>query len=317
MNTPLIKLLVLSFLFCNGCIPLTNTKENILVAISKIETPEERVKRRKDEVSNDLYDSTKNKVDVRCIPLPADALHEVKNGEKYYVKTRIVIEQEIIKDEKSTYTIQQSSDFMDKSILKANELLASINVEIVVMIKEYMIYDTNCPYHAFNIEDYLFDALKYPDYMSIYFIRVNNPGWGEIEGYSVMPWVKKFKYGIMINDLATSNGDNVLIHEIGHYFGLIHTFSEDFVDDTPPQINSIYGSSEIYPNYKNVMNYSTCEDVCFTKGQYDRFLYFLRTYRKNNIMFKKPEPVDVKFFGIDIENYEKAEKPEQMNWNLP
>ena len=82
------------------------------------------------------------------------------------------------------------------------------------------------------------------------------------------------------------------VHEVGHYFGLYHTFENgcsnpgDSVDDTPYQSNAntgcpsapySCGSNDDVGNYMDYM-----DDVCmthFTTGQQDRIQWALGTYR--------------------------------------
>jgi len=82
------------------------------------------------------------------------------------------------------------------------------------------------------------------------------------------------------------------VHEVGHYFGLYHTFENgcsnpgDSVDDTPYQSNANTGcpsapyscaSNDDVGNYMDYM-----DDVCmthFTTGQQDRIQWALETYR--------------------------------------
>jgi len=89
------------------------------------------------------------------------------------------------------------------------------------------------------------------------------------------------------------------VHEIGHWFGLLHTFEGqkcsgegDLVDDTPQQISATVGCPEgrdscpknpgLDPIH-NYMDYST--DVCytqFTEGQMKRMKTMYNTYRKDS-----------------------------------
>ena len=94
------------------------------------------------------------------------------------------------------------------------------------------------------------------------------------------------------------------VHEVGHYFGLYHTFENgcsnpgDSVDDTPYQSDAntgcpsapySCGSNDDVGNYMDYM-----DDVCmthFTTGQQDRIQWALETYRPtmySNIVYTGP-----------------------------
>jgi hypothetical protein len=88
----------------------------------------------------------------------------------------------------------------------------------------------------------------------------------------------------------------VAVHEIGHYFGLYHTWGQqndticatnDDVEDTPPQLQAYLGCPK-FPQYScgesslfmNFMDY--VNDPCmvmFTEGQMQRMLFTIEKYR--------------------------------------
>ncbi|KAI1097983.1 Metalloprotease [Jackrogersella minutella] len=93
---------------------------------------------------------------------------------------------------------------------------------------------------------------------------------------------------------APYNLGGTLVHEVGHWHGLYHTFqggcsgSGDSVDDTPPQASSTSGcpaSRDSCPGggvdpIHNYMDYS--DDICyeeFTAGQEDRMYTSWNSYR--------------------------------------
>ena len=110
--------------------------------------------------------------------------------------------------------------------------------------------------------------------------------------------VVNFKtFGISQNNFTNLNFGRTAVHEIGHWFNLIHTWGDasncatDLVEDTPPEKAPAYGCAA-FPKYDdcsftgngtmfmNYMDYG--DDACmnlFTKGQKDRMLAALSLYR--------------------------------------
>ena len=106
-------------------------------------------------------------------------------------------------------------------------------------------------------------------------------------------------FGIASENFSTTNFGRTVVHEIGHWFNLIHTFgngdgaycSTDFVDDTPPEHVAAYkcstfpkfddctfiGNGTMFMNYMDYGN-DSCINL-FTKGQKERMLAALSLYR--------------------------------------
>ena len=121
-----------------------------------------------------------------------------------------------------------------------------------------------------------------------------------LRGQSTFPGIParyKDEEGIILN-IKTVKGDDlyskVIIHEMGHYLGLLHIWGEkgcdndDGIEDTPlqdyyytgcPEGEKIScGSADMYVNY---MDYT--DDRCslmFTAGQVEAMMNILATYRK-------------------------------------
>ena len=90
---------------------------------------------------------------------------------------------------------------------------------------------------------------------------------------------------IMLSAQNTVEQPRVFTHELGHWFGLWHTFGltnqsgvtcgDDYITDTPPTMGSVYGTCDttlavctpgVVENVNNFMDYSAC-GVMFTQEQ--------------------------------------------------
>lgn len=142
-------------------------------------------------------------------------------------------------------------------------------------------------------------------YLNMYVVKNINNGNG-ILGYSSFPGgpadedgiVVKHNYFGRIGTAASSLG-RTTTHEIGHWFGLYHTFNNgcgtdtcnggDFVCDTPPAANPNYGCptsvnsctiDNLSDQVRNYLDYSNdnCKNI-FTVGQRSRMHATLSTLR--------------------------------------
>ncbi len=162
-------------------------------------------------------------------------------------------------------------------------------------------------------------------HVNIYTAKIDAYGW------SSFPWgvaEDEEDQGIVIHygtlpggHLTNFNLGRTATHEIGHYFGLFHTFfmgcdvTNDFVEDTPAEATPASGcpdsmdtcSSPGPDPIHNYMDYS--DDTCyreFTTGQDDRMDEMVATYRPNLIAaplaVKDPPPGERVAFGPVIPN---------------
>ncbi|MCU0327610.1 MAG: zinc-dependent metalloprotease [Chitinophagales bacterium] len=139
------------------------------------------------------------------------------------------------------------------------------------------------------------DPTRYMNVWIVTKITGTTSGGGGVAGYAYFPGASNNVDGIV---LAHNQVNWAFAHEVGHYFGLYHTFEDsdgstcppnndclldgDRVCDTDPHIlptgcptntNSCTNSSLIPVTY-NYMNYSSCPDR-FTVGQRERTMYGL------------------------------------------
>lgn len=144
-------------------------------------------------------------------------------------------------------------------------------------------------------------------YLNIYVVKSIDNGSGTL-GYSSFPNGPDESDGIVVlhrafgrigTAVAPNNLGRTITHEIGHWFGLYHTFQDgcgtdtcttgDFICDTPPVANPNYGcpnnknscSNDNLPDQiSNYMDYS--DDGCksmFSAGQAERMNSTLNTLR--------------------------------------
>ncbi|MBO2012606.1 M43 family zinc metalloprotease, partial [Hymenobacter negativus] len=138
----------------------------------------------------------------------------------------------------------------------------------------------------------IWDRMRYLNIWLVSTIGTPTAGGGIILGYSNLPqnstsmrdgFVERHDYfGTLGTSTLTRGTDRTGTHEIGHYFGLSHTWGQnntpgsgdctgtDFVADTPPtdgtfNCNLSYAPCGQIANVQNIMDYA-CE-VMFTEGQ--------------------------------------------------
>ncbi len=153
-------------------------------------------------------------------------------------------------------------------------------------------------------------------YLNMYVVKTIS---GNVAGYSSFPYAPPDEDGLVVRhdqfgDIGTAAaaGGRTTTHEVGHWFGLYHTFNGgcgqdtctdgDYVCDTPPVINPNYAcnlnanscandSPNLPDQVRNYMDYTPddCKNM-FTQGQKDRIMAALDTVRTdiwsaNNLVF--------------------------------
>lgn len=168
----------------------------------------------------------------------------------------------------------------------------------------YVNYGVNA--NSSGLDELIVKNLSRWDPSKYYNIWVVNKmdGW---DGYDSGSGVVGFAYfpagnpdydGTMIMEAFNVAGESTLPHEIGHAFGLHHTFKDgctagncattgDLICDTEPHdliygcptgINSCTNQPWSLSTSQNIMNYTDCSDR-FTSGQKERAVLALKTFR--------------------------------------
>ncbi|PCI98016.1 MAG: hypothetical protein COB15_06695 [Flavobacteriales bacterium] len=144
-------------------------------------------------------------------------------------------------------------------------------------------------------------------YFNIWVIdNIESTSGGYVAGYAQFPTSGiNSTYGVVMKANQVQGGDRTLTHEVGHCFGLSHTFeggcgnncsnSGDRVCDTPPVTASTQGcntsqnscsndtngpdpwsGSNVVDQIENYMSYDNCQNM-FTLGQRDVMEYYLNS----------------------------------------
>ena len=166
-----------------------------------------------------------------------------------------------------------------------------------------IVAQADCGGNAFNYgdENQLFDIVNWDccQYINVYLVTdITGAGYGcSVAGYATVGSA----CGFMIQESQywnTISGTQVTAHEMGHFFGLWHTFQGgcantgncladgDAVCDTPPD-NETFNpcvantcntdTPDLPDDTQNYMDYGACQPWHFTQGQKDRMLATLET----------------------------------------
>jgi hypothetical protein len=192
----------------------------------------------------------------------------------YPITTRIIIEGQPIQFDNDGEQIEamwwaRRSEQVKRDLENTEQIYADIGIKFVV---------TEVSYREFNpnIMQHFIDANIHKGIMTVVYMLPNGFVW---DGMSSAPW-EPITRGIILHYLAD---EWTLAHEIGHYFGLKHSFEDDLVDDTPEQEQRYCaGPESSTPNCRNIMNYCDHTPKYVSPGQIDRFKRFLRSKRMDH-----------------------------------
>ena len=200
---------------------------------------------------------------------------EVSDLDVYPIRTRIIIEGQPIKvnhkgEEITAMWWAKSIEDIRRDLDIGEKLFESVKIKFVV---------TEVSYREFqpNVLRYWIDANNQTGLLSVVYML---PSAFDFDGYSSAPW-EAVNRGIVIHYRADKW---TLAHEVGHYFGLMHPFVDDFVEDTPIQKRTYCsGPVNSTSNCHNLMNYCDHDPKHITPGQIDRFRRFLRATRVDHL----------------------------------
>jgi len=211
--------------------------------------------------------------------IPSDQLPEL---DVYNINARIIIEGQVtevtVGDEQIT-AMWWAADLetIRRDLKNAEEIFKDVSIKFHISEVAYREFNPDFVSHFMR-------AFRGPkDIMTVTYML---PNAFHLEGYSAAPW-EPVNRGIVIRYQA---GQWTLAHEIGHYFGLLHPFEEDYVDDTLPQkMKYCVGEEHRTENCHNLMNYCNHEPMIVTEGQIERFRRFLRAKRINHYVADSPD----------------------------
>lgn len=184
----------------------------------------------------------------------------------YHVRTVISIE---YVTENSEYKLAISPEKLQEHIDFANKLYAPAGIFLdVTKIEMNQALNNYIKTETYN--------LFYENTLPICYLMPQRSF--ELLGESSMPWMRNT--GIII---AYQCPTDVVSHEIGHYFGLLHTFNTDFCSDTVHQTN-IYCVHVGDPNCGNIMNYCRHNRTYLTPQQIKRAHNYLVSDRTKYIL---------------------------------
>ena len=221
----------------------------------------------------------------------------------YIVNVRVIVEK------RPDGTLARTPEQIKQDFEIATEFYSPILMSFYIgEAQELLVEEESLP----NKRDYRNNADLNSDAMSVFYVFGHK--WLTPAGLSAFPWSETQPNGIFVNgphaDYFT------LAHEIGHYFGLYHTFTEghrhdDFVHDTQNEHEWEEETGRPYTQYANLMNYSGSGTQRLTLGQLERVRFFAVTLRSHQILrspgveaILAPKPVTGRHDAPDIFDWE-------------
>lgn len=198
----------------------------------------------------------------------------------YYIRTRIVLEYVVSGTEDNpTIDFAKLPDEIDQDLAFTNNLLSEADIQLVADTRE-LVYLDGAHDTSFFLRE---DARCYDDRITIYYLFPRPECFtffgrnGYMMGFAPLPWMTEYGHGIAIYGKLSNPA--TLAHEVGHAFGLQHSFQAG------NPVPDVEGGQN--PDYHNVMNYTNSQNVNFTAGQLDlMFCIMVTHYHKMIILMK-------------------------------
>jgi len=238
--------------------------------------------------SEQVFDKFYNCEDVNVrLDIVLHIFYYVSMGEsgerKYHIYTPVSIN-DIIEDVEYAESVYDSLN-LKFQISSVSAIIIKIDVDndedFSFELAKRVIYNTYEDNHMFLLE-----SSNNIDSISVFYTISIGDG---ISGLSIFPWNKN-PYGIQI--VRNAARKYVFAHEIGHYFGLYHTFHDptDLVEDTPyKNLTMDEVGTDKDPNQYNIMSYpnASSDNLYLTRDQIARVKAFLTISRNSHVILEE------------------------------
>ena len=135
-------------------------------------------------------------------------------------------------DNASQAEVQSEIDY-----LNANYANHQFNVHVFLLsYNEHVDDNLDDTYGGMSIDQAIWDEYGVPNAINLFYMDFDNGGGSQ---HAYFPW-KNLNGMVVVNQDYFFDGWS-LIHELGHFWGILHTFESDGIADTPPCPNLEFG----------------------------------------------------------------------------